>query len=99
MILTCMHLQPKKFTVKDYIKNLDAKSMTGNWKPAGAWHRIHGDCKSTTNGKWHLETMATSKGTYKVRLLEGASPLSAYALEYKTQPSFDSIVKDLKAKV
>ena len=68
--------------------------MTGSWEPAGTWNRIHGDGKSTTGGKFHLETMTASNGTYKVRLVG-----SDITLEYATAPSFNTIVTDLKAKV
>ena len=67
--------------------------MTGTWDPAGRWHRIHGDGKSTTGGKFHLETMTTSTGGYKVRLVG-----SDVTLDYSTKPSFATIVGDLKAK-
>ena len=69
--------------------------MTGNWTPSGVWHRIHGDCKSTTGGKWHIETMTTSKGTYKIRVIEGGS--SIYTKEYASEPDFSTIVSDLQA--
>lgn len=68
--------------------------MTGNWEPVGTWRRIHGDGKSTTGGKFHLETMATSDGKYKVRLVE-----SDIVLTYESVPEFGTVVEDLKAKV
>ncbi|KAM7209874.1 hypothetical protein V8F06_014745 [Rhypophila decipiens] len=88
-----------KASVKDYIENLDADSMTGNWSPQGTWHRIHGDCKSPTGGVFHLETMAASDGTFEVKLVKDKSSLLEYGLEYSSEPSFSTIVSDLKAKI
>ncbi|KAE8440861.1 hypothetical protein EG329_006378 [Mollisiaceae sp. DMI_Dod_QoI] len=90
-----MHEGGKKQTVSDYVNDLDADSMTGNWTPAGAWHRIHGDGKSTTGGKWHMETMNTSKGTYKVKIVEDGTTLET--LEYDSEPSFSTLVDDMQS--
>ena len=68
--------------------------MTGSWVPIGAWNRIHGDGKSTTGGKFHMETMATSDGQYKVRLVG-----SDIVLTYASEPEFETIVDDLKSKL
>ncbi|KAF2117068.1 hypothetical protein BDV96DRAFT_571492 [Lophiotrema nucula] len=65
--------------------------MTGSWEPVGTWRRIH---ESTTGGKFHLETMATSDGKYKVRLVG-----SEIVLAYDSEPEFEAVVDDLKAKV
>lgn len=70
--------------------------MTGNWTPKGTWHRIHGDGKSTTGGQFHMETMHDSAGNYKVKIVGGDKSL-VENLEYKEEPSFDTIVADLKA--
>ncbi|KAH6867725.1 hypothetical protein B0T10DRAFT_502159 [Thelonectria olida] len=95
----------KKQKVSDYVNNLEADSMTGSWTPAGTWHRIHGDCKSTTGGKWHMETMTTKPkkkkdgttepSTYKVKLIEDGS--SIWTNEYSSEPSFEVIVNDVQA--
>lgn len=44
----------KKKTLQDYINNLNAGSMSGYWSPAGEWHKVHGDCKSSTGGRWTM---------------------------------------------
>ncbi|KAF5634183.1 hypothetical protein F52700_5903 [Fusarium sp. NRRL 52700] len=87
----------KKQKVSDYVNNLDAASMTGTWSPGGTWHRIHGDCKSTTGGKWHMETMKTSSKPpkYKVKLIENDSTI--WSREYDSEPSFETIVTDVQA--
>lgn len=71
--------------------------MTGSWVPAGQWNRIHGDGKSTTNGVFHLETMAASNGTFKVKIVSRGSNLSEFSLEYSEEPSFSTVVADLQA--
>jgi hypothetical protein len=86
-----------KSTIKDYIEDLDAAGMTGNWTPDGHWNRIHGDGKSSTGGKWHMETMKTSEGAYKVKVVENDST-TVVTLDYGSEPSFETIVADLKAK-
>ncbi|CAI4215956.1 unnamed protein product [Parascedosporium putredinis] len=63
----------KKQTVSDYDNNLEANSMMGNWVPIGQWRDVHGDCKSSTGGKWTMKTMQTSSREYKVKILEGGS--------------------------
>ena len=68
--------------------------MTGNWVPAKAWHRIHGDGKSTTGGKYHMETILDSSGKYKVKLVQDDSTL--HTLEYDAEPSLETIVTDMK---
>lgn len=73
--------------------------MTGRWVPEGQWNRIHGDGKSSTNGVFHLETMATSNGSFKVKLMSRGSPLSEFDLEYSEEPSFSTIVADLQARI
>ncbi len=70
--------------------------MTGSWTPSGTWHRIHGDCKSTTGGRWHLETMTTSDGGYKVRLMDNGSTHTTKQYTGKEPPSFSQIVEDLQ---
>jgi hypothetical protein len=72
--------------------------MTGSWTPKATWHRVHGDCKSSTGGTWHLEIMETSAGKYKVKVV-GTSKQDKYDLEYSSEPSFETIVSDLKSKV
>ena len=42
-----------------------------------------------------METMYDSAGKYKVKIVEGKS--SIINLEYEKEPSFDTIVADLKA--
>lgn len=71
--------------------------MTGNWTPAGTWRRIHGDTKSSTGGKWHMETMTTSTqpAKYKVKLVEDASTI--WTKEYDSEPTFEKIVEDVQA--
>jgi hypothetical protein len=73
--------------------------MTGSWSPKATWHRVHGDGKSSTGGKWHMEIMETSDKKYKVKVVEGKKSLDKYNLEYESQPSFETIVSDLKSKV
>ncbi|KAF9772124.1 hypothetical protein IL306_010182 [Fusarium sp. DS 682] len=90
----------KKQTAADYVNNLDADSMTGSWTPTGTWHRIHGDCKSTTGGKWHMETITTTPkknqaSEYKVKLVEGTKQI--WSKVYKSEPSFKTIVSDVQA--
>ncbi|CAG7556344.1 unnamed protein product [Fusarium equiseti] len=87
----------KKQKVSDYVKNLDPKKMTGNWAPAGTWRRIHGDTKSSTGGKWHMETMTTSTqpAKYKVKLVEDAAAI--WTKEYDSEPTFETIVEDVQA--
>jgi hypothetical protein len=83
--------------------------MTGSWQPAATWHRIHGDGKSTTCGRWHLETLQTSGDSvktdngevktinvkYRVRMIEDKSVV--YTKTYDDEPSFGTIVADLKS--
>lgn len=74
--------------------------MTGSWKPVGTWHRIHGDSKSTTGGKWHMETMTTSQDPatyYKVRLIEDGNSVWTEEWKTKSEPSFESIVLSVQA--
>ncbi|RMD39895.1 hypothetical protein DV735_g5241, partial [Chaetothyriales sp. CBS 134920] len=85
----------RKQKVADYIDNLDAWSMTGNWNPVGQWHDIHGDCKSGTRGKWTMRTMRTSEYKYKVQVLENGNIIKE--LEYPSEPSFEDVVGHLKA--
>ena len=66
--------------------------MSGNWEPKKKWHRLHGDKKSTTGGKWHMETMHGSDGKYKVKLVEDSN-----TLEYDEEPTYETIVRDVKA--
>lgn len=80
--------------MKDYVENLNPKIMTGSWVPIGKWNRIHGDGKSTTGGKFHMETIHDSTGKFKVKLVEDRSTIKT--LEYGTQPSFELIVADLR---
>ncbi|KAK4220769.1 hypothetical protein QBC38DRAFT_430167 [Podospora fimiseda] len=87
----------KKYNIKDYINNLSAASMTGNWVPKNKWNRIHGDCKSTTGGTWHMETMGTKDGVYKVKIVPDYD--EKFSLEYTYEPSFEEIVADLQARV
>lgn len=68
--------------------------MTGVWTPTGTWHRVHGDGKSTTGGKFHLETMTKSAGGCSVRVVSGGKGVAT--LEYQSQPSFETIVADLQ---
>ncbi|KAK7422776.1 hypothetical protein QQZ08_009401 [Neonectria magnoliae] len=85
----------KKIKAVDYLDNLSADSMTGNWEPIGAWRDVHGDCKSSTRGRWTMRTMATSQQTFKVQVLDNGTAIRN--LEYSSEPSFDDIVSDLKA--
>lgn len=73
--------------------------MTGTWSLKAKWHRVHGDCKSSTRGKWRMEIMETWDEKYKVKVVEGNKSLEKYNLEYESEPSFDKIVSDLKSKV
>lgn len=46
-----------------------------------------------------MEIMETSDKKYKVKVVEGKKSLDKYNLEYESQPSFETIVSDLKSKV
>lgn len=59
-----------KFTAHDYLSELNSSFLTGTWMLAGIWHRVHGDGKSSTGGRWHIEKIATSTGAYKTRLMQ-----------------------------
>ncbi|KEZ45368.1 hypothetical protein SAPIO_CDS2192 [Scedosporium apiospermum] len=85
----------KKQTVSDYVNNLDANSMTGNWVPVGQWRDVHGDCKSSTRGKWTMKTMQTSSGEYKVKILERGSEI--WGKTYAAEPSFSDLVSDAQS--
>lgn len=68
------------------------------------WHDIHGDKKSTTGGKWTLATMHASgkgedsaAGKYKVKLMENNSTIKTLEYDQEEEPSFDTIVADLKS--
>lgn len=87
-------LQQPKSKVEGYLANLNPASMTGNWKPEKTWHRIHGDTKSSTGGKWHMETMRDSAGKFRVKLVEDNT--SIHSLSYDAEPSFATIVHDMK---
>ncbi len=76
--------------------NLDAKSLTGQWKPVGWWNDVHGDCKSSTGGKWTMRTMTTSNGTFKVQIQKNGN--TVYDVEYDSEPSWETVVTDAKAK-
>jgi hypothetical protein len=82
-------------TLDDYIENLKAERLTGKWTPTAQWMDVHGDCKSTTGGRWTMKTMTTTSGEYKVILVEGRAVLRE--LDYTSEPTFETIVADLKA--
>ncbi|KAK0267127.1 hypothetical protein LTR35_016514 [Friedmanniomyces endolithicus] len=95
-----------KSTVKDYADDLDPNVMTGGWDPEGTWHRIHGDGKSRSGGKWHMETLKsknTSKdedednSKYYARLKEDSRNVLATFGPWSTEPSFATIVNAVKA--
>lgn len=89
--------------MKDYVEDLAGSSMTGRWNPKGVWHEIHEDKRLIMGGKFTLAAMQKSGegtdsagGKYKVKLMEDG--LSVKELEYdqEDEPSFDTIVADLK---
>ena len=77
-----------------YLEHLDPKGMTGAWEPVGEWKRLHGDCKSSAGGKYHIQTMQTSSGKFKVKVMENGRSLRE--LDFNELPSFQKIVKDVK---
>ena len=92
------------FEVIDYVRDLAASSMTGQWDPKGKWHDVHGDKKSTTGGKFTLATMheggkgkGSTGGKYKVKIMEHGSSIKELEYEQEEEPSFDLIVADFKA--
>jgi hypothetical protein len=89
------HKKQPNATLDDYIENLEANRMTGNWKPIGDWMDVHGDCKSRTGGRWVMRTMTTTSGEYKVMVVKGRTVLRE--LDYSSEPTFETIVTDLKA--
>ncbi len=82
-----------KNNFKTYLNNLDASGMTGNWTPAGKWHKLHGDTKSSTGGRFRMFLMTTSDGKYKVKLTDEGSQI--WGNEYNSEPSFATIVSDV----
>lgn len=82
-------------TAKEYATDLDASGMTGIWQPEKEWHRIHGDGKSTTGGKFRMEIMLNSNKKYVVKLVENSSTID-WTKEYITEPDFETIVQDIK---
>lgn len=44
----------------------------GGWDPKATWHRVHGDTKSSVGGAFHMETMLTSNGEHKIKLVSSA---------------------------
>ncbi len=63
-----------------------------------AWNRWHGDGKSSTGGIFHLESMLTSKGTYKAKVVKrGTTVVEEEWLE--GPPSLEQLVEGLLAKI
>lgn len=42
--------------------------MSGFWEPEGEWNRLHGDKKSVSKGKFHMENMKLLKGNIWLNL-------------------------------
>ncbi|KAH9974584.1 hypothetical protein BGW80DRAFT_148034 [Lactifluus volemus] len=89
---------PAKLKLADYVAHLDATKMTGVWEPKGTWHKVHGDCKSNTRGKWTMFTMTSSTNPhkYKVKIMEDGTRLVAEH-EFDTEPTFEMIVEHFHA--
>ncbi|TKA66825.1 hypothetical protein B0A55_08264 [Friedmanniomyces simplex] len=87
-----------KSTVQDYAADLDANVMTGGWDPEGTWHRIHGDGKSRSGGRWHMETLKSKdKSEYWARVRQDSRDVLQNFGPYSSEPSFAQIVHDFKA--
>lgn len=72
------------------------------WDPAGAWHRAHGDSKSTSGDRFSTETMKTSdeKPAHRVRALKGSYiAIAPFDMPHESQPSDDDVITEPKGKV
>ncbi|KAF2771427.1 hypothetical protein EJ03DRAFT_29236 [Teratosphaeria nubilosa] len=84
-------------TTRDYVNDINANDLTVLWEPYKTWHRVHGDGKSSTGGKYHMETMKTSNGKYKAKIVEdGAGKVAE--VEYDSQPTKEQMKEDLAKK-
>ncbi|KAL1845058.1 hypothetical protein VTK73DRAFT_1211 [Phialemonium thermophilum] len=83
-----------KETIYDYVEELP---YTANFffDPVGTWRYCHGDGKSSTRGRFHIETMLGNDGLYHVRLLDRDDPV--WTTAYESLPTSHQIVGDIKA--
>lgn len=77
-----------------------AKKPTGEWEPVGEFTRIHGDCKSTTGGKYHIEIMKSTEGKYIAKIVGAPdnSPVEIDDENATVEPSMARVASVLKAK-
>ena len=60
--------------------------------PAGTWHKIHGNNKSSTGDMFRMYYMKASNGEYKVKLDQNRSSISE--MTFSTEPFFNTIIAD-----
>ena len=70
--------QKDKKRLGEYLETLATKNLDPlTWDPAGKWHKVHNDGKSTTQGDFRSYSMTASDGGHIVKVeLNGASVLS-----------------------
>jgi len=82
--------------VKDYLAHVEVGKLTSVGWPL-KWARFHGDCKSKTSSKFHIETMK-GDDSYVVKIVPGHGPY-VVADGSAAEPTIDDVVKCLSKNV
>ncbi|KAF2659115.1 hypothetical protein K491DRAFT_712891 [Lophiostoma macrostomum CBS 122681] len=84
--------QPK---LQDYLDDIVASDLTVSWEPAGTWHRVHGDGKSSTGGRFFTQTILGSDGKYQARVRQGKNVVKLVDFD-KSEPTNQELVDKLQ---
>jgi len=89
----------EKIQIANYVDKLVPQHMDGAWEPEGDIIDIHGDCKSSCGGLIRIKTMATSHGTYNIKLVKAWSKHKYDVMhnhDFDHQPTFEEIKQNLQ---
>lgn len=91
----------KTSMVEYYLDNIVLNNVSGGtWDPPKPWNRIHGNGKSCSGGRFHIETMKDSAGRYLAKIV-GTKDETVVVIDDGNSangPSFAQVISVLKGK-